>query len=187
MILSDEDIRKRVKNQRMIAPFVEHQVRHHGKTSYGLGSFGYDARAIQEFRLFQRTHRVTVDPCDFPSDVYLSMMNDEENPVVLPPFSYALTASLESFIIPRDLMAIVIGKSTLARAGLFINTTPLEPCWEGQITLELANLSPYPLLIRPNQGICQVLFFQGYSVPSQVYGINRKYQRQVGIVLPKGG
>lgn len=200
MILNDQQITRLVWNQAMISPFEPKQVRQQGLASLGLGSFGYDARAVPEFQIFTSIDLRNsanasaedhyIDPGDFQNhgkQFLVHRVNTDEDPFYLGPGGYALSATLEYFKMPRDVMGLVVGKSTLARCGIFINVTPIEPGWEGQITLEISNLNRVPVILRPNQGLCQILFFQGEFPPLNTYDSSRKYQNQVGIVHPQGG
>jgi len=193
MILSQQSLHHRCKFQDMITPYVDHQVRGDRIISYGLSSFGYDVRCVNQFKIFNPPTWVhgnpyqpedCIDPTNFDPELVFDV-DTQGSPLFLPGHGYALTCTLETFKMPRDLFALVIGKSTLARCGLLINATPLEPGWEGQITLELANLTHRAILVHPNMGIAQVVFFQGDAIPDRVYDDTRKYQKQVGIVLPR--
>lgn len=182
MILSDKTILV-LADSGMITPFQPSQVKSSGHISYGLSSFGYDATAEPEWFIFSGQGSKIVDPLAFDQKAGHWYHQPE---IILEPGGYALTCTHEVFTIPHNVMGLVIGKSSYARCGVFINTTPLEPGWTGQITLEIANLSPCPVRIRAgNHGIAQVLFFMGDEVPNVVYDSNRKYQNQSGIVLPK--
>lgn len=181
-IRSDKWIRKMAREQKMIEPFVENQVRQ-GVISYGLSSYGYDIRVAKEFKIFTNVFSVTVDPKDFDPK---SMVDFNGDVCIIPPNSFALARTVEYFRIPRDTLTICVGKSTYARCGIIVNVTPFEPEWEGYVTLEISNTTPLPAKIYANEGIAQVLFFQGDEVCEVSYADRKgKYQNQRGILLPK--
>lgn len=181
-IRSDKWIRKMAREQKMIEPFVENQVRQ-GVISYGLSSYGYDIRVANEFKIFTNVFSVTVDPKDFDPK---SMVDFNGDVCIIPPNSFALARTVEYFRIPRDTLTICVGKSTYARCGIIVNVTPFEPEWEGYVTLEISNTTPLPAKIYANEGIAQVLFFQGDEVCEVSYADRKgKYQNQRGILLPK--
>jgi len=168
--------------QDMINPFCEKQVRD-GVISYGLSSFGYDLRVADEFKIFTNVNSAIVDPKKFDERSFVALRADS---IMVPPNSFALARSVEYFKIPRDVLTICVGKSTYARCGIIVNVTPFEPEWEGFVTLEISNTTPLPAKIYANEGLCQILFFQG-DEPCQVSYKDKagKYQKQTGIVLPK--
>jgi dCTP deaminase len=170
------------QTQEMISPFCEKQVRE-GVISYGLSSYGYDLRVADEFKIFTNVNSAVVDPKNFDERSFVSVRADS---VMVPPNSFALARSVEYFKIPRDVLTICVGKSTYARCGIIVNVTPFEPEWEGFVTLEISNTTPLPAKIYANEGLCQILFFQG-DEPCQVSYKDKagKYQNQIGIVLPK--
>lgn len=179
----DHWIRKMALDHRMIDPFVESQVRN-GVISYGLSSYGYDVRIANEFRIFTpNPYNTIVDPKHLDPRCLVEYTGDH---CIIPPNSFALARTVEYIRMPADTLAIVLGKSTYARCGLVLNCTPLEPEWEGYITLEVSNTSTLPAMIYANEGIGQVLFFQGDG-PSDVTYKSRKgkYQAQTGITLPR--
>jgi len=181
-ILSDTWIRAQAQNHGMIEPFVEAQ-RRDGVISYGLSSFGYDARVAPEFKIFTNVDSAVVDPKDFASN---SFVDRETEVCVIPPNSFALARTVEYFRIPRDVLVICLGKSTYARCGIIVNVTPLEPEWEGHVTLEFSNTTPLPAKIYANEGACQFLFLQGTEPCEVSYGDRKgKYQGQRGVTLPK--
>ncbi|MEA5079304.1 MAG: dCTP deaminase [Anaerolineaceae bacterium] len=181
-IRSDKWIRKMAREQKMIEPFVENQVRQ-GVISYGLSSYGYDIRVANEFKIFTNVFSVTVDPKNFDPK---SMIDFNGDVCIIPPNSFALARTVEYFRIPRDTLTICVGKSTYARCGIIVNVTPFEPEWEGYVTLEISNTTPLPAKIYANEGIAQVLFFQGDEVCEVSYADRKgKYQNQQGILLPK--
>jgi dCTP deaminase len=180
-IKSDSWIRKMAQEQHMIEPFVENQVRQ-GVVSYGLSSYGYDIRVADEFKIFTNVYSAVVDPKNFDPR---SMVDFKGEICTIPPNSFALARTVEYFHIPRDVLTICVGKSTYARCGIIVNVTPFEPEWEGYVTLEISNTTPLPARIYANEGIAQVLFFQG-DEPCDVSYADRKgkYQKQQTILLP---
>ena len=181
-IMSDRWIRRMAKEQGMIEPFVEAQKRD-GTISYGLSSYGYDARVAEDFKIFTNVNSVTVDPKAFSDDGFVDRKSDV---CVIPPNSFVLARTVEYFRIPRDVLVICLGKSTYARCGIIVNVTPLEPEWEGHVTLEFSNTTPLPAKIYAHEGIAQLLFFQGDEVPATTYATRRgKYQDQRGVTLPR--
>jgi dCTP deaminase len=181
-IRSDKWIRKMAQEQHMIEPFVENQVRK-GVISYGLSSYGYDIRVANEFKIFTNVFSVTVDPKEFDPK---SMIDFTGDVCIIPPNSFALARTVEYFRIPRDTLTICVGKSTYARCGIIVNVTPFEPEWEGYVTLEISNTTPLPAKIYANEGIAQVLFFQGDEICEVSYADRKgKYQNQPGILLPR--
>jgi len=181
-IKNDRWIREMSLTQDMINPFCEKQVRD-GVISYGLSSFGYDLRVADEFKIFTNVNSAIVDPKKFDERSFVALRADS---IMVPPNSFALARSVEYFKIPRDVLTICVGKSTYARCGIIVNVTPFEPEWEGFVTLEISNTTPLPAKIYANEGLCQILFFQG-DEPCQVSYKDKagKYQKQTGIVLPK--
>jgi dCTP deaminase len=181
-ILSDKWIREKAQNEGMIEPFVEAQ-RREGCISYGLSSFGYDARVAPEFKIFTNVDSAVVDPKDFASN---SFVDRDIDVCVIPPNSFALARTVEYFRIPEDVLVICLGKSTYARCGIIVNVTPLEPGWEGHVTLEFSNTTPLPAKIYANEGACQFLFLQGNERPEVTYADRAgKYMGQRGVTLPR--
>ncbi len=181
-IKSDRWIREKALTQEMISPFCEKQVRD-GVISYGLSSYGYDLRVADEFKIFTNVNSAVVDPKRFDERSFVTVRADS---VMVPPNSFALARSVEYFKIPRDVLTICVGKSTYARCGIIVNVTPFEPEWEGFVTLEISNTTPLPAKIYANEGLCQILFFQGDEACEVSYKDKLgKYQNQTGIVLPK--
>lgn len=179
---SDNWIRKMAREQRMIEPFVENQVRG-GCISYGVSSYGYDIRVTNEFKIFTNVHSTVVDPKAFDER---SMVDFTGDVCVIPPNSFALSRTVEYFRIPRGVLTLCVGKSTYARCGIITNVTPFEPEWEGYVTLEISNTTPLPARIYANEGIAQVLFFEGDEMCATSYADRKgKYQGQKTIVLPK--
>ena len=181
-IKADSWIRKMAQEQRMIEPFVENQVRE-GVVSYGLSSYGYDIRVADEFKIFTNVFSAIVDPKKFDER---SMIDFKGDVCVIPPNSFALARTIEYFHIPRSILTICVGKSTYARCGIIVNVTPFEPEWEGFVTLEISNTTPLPAKIYANEGIAQVLFFDGEDVCEISYADRKgKYQHQQSILLPR--
>ena len=181
-ILSDIWIREMAQKQGMIEPFVESQKRE-GTISYGLSSYGYDARVAGEFRIFTNVDNAVVDPKNFSDSSFVERDTDV---CIIPPNSFALARTVEYFRIPRDVLVICLGKSTYARCGIIVNVTPLEPEWEGHVTLEFSNTTPLPAKIYANEGACQFLFLKG-NQPCETSYKDRagKYMGQRGVTLPK--
>jgi dCTP deaminase len=181
-IMPDHWIRRMAAEKGMIEPFVERQQRQ-GVISYGLSSYGYDARVADEFKIFTNVDNAVVDPKNFSEAGFVS----RKGPVcIVPPNSFALAHTTEYFRIPRDVLVICLGKSTYARCGIIVNVTPLEPGWEGHVTLEFSNTTPLPAKVYANEGACQFLFLQG-NEPCEVSYADRagKYMGQKGVTLPK--
>jgi len=180
-ILQDTWIRERAL-QGMIEPFVEHQEKQ-GVISYGLSSYGYDARVSDEFKIFTNVDNAIVDPKDFSPAGFVDRKGEV---CVIPPNSFVLARTVEYFRIPRDVLVICLGKSTYARCGIIVNVTPLEPEWEGHVTLEFSNTTPLPAKLYANEGACQFLFLKGEG-PCEVSYRDRqgKYMGQKGVTLPK--
>lgn len=165
----------------MIQPFEE-KLSQQGVISYGLSSYGYDARIANEFKIFTNINNSLIDPKNFSDSAFVEHRGDS---CIIPPNSFALARTVELFRIPRDVLVICLGKSTYARCGIIVNVTPLEPEWEGHVTLELSNTTPLPAKIYANEGICQFLFFRGDGICETSYkDRGGKYQGQRGITLP---
>ena len=181
-IMPDSWIRDMARTRGMIEPFVERQSAD-GVISYGLSSYGYDARVSNEFKIFTNVDNAIVDPKNFSEAGFVSR---EVDVCVIPPNSFALARSVEYFRVPRDVLVICLGKSTYARCGLIVNVTPLEPEWEGHVTLEISNTTPLPARVYANEGLCQFLFLKGES-PCEISYADRagKYMHQTGVTLPK--
>ena len=181
-VLSDKWIKKMAMEKEMIKPFVEKQKRE-GCISYGLSSFGYDARVSNEFKVFTNVNSETVDPKDFKKSSFVSKNSDA---CVIPPNSFVLASTVEYFKIPENVLVICLGKSTYARCGIIVNVTPLEPEWEGHVTLEFSNTTPLPAKIYANEGAAQFVFLQGNEKPQVTYSDrNGKYMKQRGVTFPK--
>jgi dCTP deaminase len=181
-VLSDKWIKKMATNHNMISPFEDKQLRNN-KISYGLSSFGYDARVSNEFKIFTNVNSEIVDPKNFKQSNFISKSGDE---CIIPPNSFVLASTIEYFKIPNDILVICLGKSTYARCGIIVNVTPLEPSWEGYVTLEFSNTTPLPAKIYANEGASQFIFLKGNEKPNITYADrNGKYMKQSGVTLPK--
>ena len=166
----------------MIDPFVESSMRQ-GVVSYGVSSYGYDIRVSNEFKVFTNVNSAVVDPKNFVPASFVDLTTDV---CIIPPNSFALSRTVEYFRIPRDVLVVCVGKSTYARCGLIVNVTPLEPEWEGFLTLEISNTTPLPAKVYANEGIAQLLFFGGDGICEQSYKDKKgKYQGQIGVTLPR--
>ena len=185
-IKSDLWIRRMANQHKMIEPFEAGQVRDKGGErliSYGTSSYGYDVRCSREFKVFTNINSATVDPKVFDS---ASFVDVESDVCVIPPNSFALARTVEYFRIPRNVLTICLGKSTYARCGIIVNVTPLEPEWEGHVTLEFSNTTTLPAKIYANEGVAQMLFFESDEVCETSYADRGgKYQGQTGVTLPK--
>ncbi len=185
MLRNDEWIEKRALQDGMIEPFVDHLIRFHPEgekiVSFGLSSFGYDIRVADEFKVFTNVYNSVVDPKHFREDSFVDMKTNE---CIIPPNSFALARSVEYFRIPKTVLAFCIGKSTYARCGIIVNVTPFEPGWEGYVTIEISNTTPLPAKIYANEGIAQVVFFEGDPCRVSYADRKGKYMNQVGIVGP---
>jgi dCTP deaminase len=185
-IKSDHWIRRMAAEHRMIEPFAGEQVRHaDGEkiVSYGTSSYGYDVRCASEFKIFTNINSTIVDPKKFDAKSFVDFGGDV---CIIPPNSFALARTVEYFRIPRNVLVVCLGKSTYARCGIIVNVTPLEPEWEGHVTLEFSNTTPLPAKIYANEGVAQMLFFESDEVCSTSYrDRGGKYQGQTGVTLPK--
>ena len=181
-LLPDFRIREYANRNRMIEPFVDHQIRD-GVISYGLSSYGYDIRIADEFKIFTNVYSAVVDPKQFDPH---SMIDFKGSVCIIPPNSFALGKTVEYLRIPRNILTVCLGKSTYARCGIIVNVTPFEPEWEGFVTMEISNTTPLPARIYANEGIAQVLFFEAEQVCEVSYADKKgKYQAQQNIELPK--
>ena len=179
-VMPDHWIRQQALDHGMITPFEE-KLQRQGVISYGLSSYGYDARLADDFRIFTNIDNALVDPKNFTDTSFVT----RKTPVcIIPPNSFALAHTVEYFKIPRDMLVICLGKSTYARCGLIVNVTPLEPEWEGHVTLEISNTTPLPAKVYANEGICQFLFLKADSLCETSYADRGgKYMRQTGVTL----
>lgn len=184
--LSDKWIKKMALENNMIEPFVENQVKmtnNNKVVSYGLSSYGYDARVADEFKIFTNIDSAIVDPKNFSNSSFVDRKSDI---CIIPPNSFALARTVEYFKIPEDVIVICVGKSTYARCGIIVNVTPLEPGWEGQVTLEFSNTTPLPAKIYANEGACQFIFFKGSEPCDITYSMrNGKYMKQTSVTPPR--
>jgi len=181
-IKPDHWIRKMALEHKMIEPFIEKQQREN-VISYGISSYGYDVRIADEFKIFTNIYGATVDPKKFDSKSFVDFRGEV---CLIAPNSFALGRTVEYFRIPRNVMTICVGKSTYARCGIITNVTPLEPEWEGHITLEISNTTPLPAKIYANEGIAQILFFESDEECLVSYADRKgKYQSQTGVTLPR--
>ncbi len=185
-IKSDNWIRRMSSEQKMIEPFEAGQVRENGSgriVSYGTSSYGYDVRCADEFKIFTNINSEIVDPKAFSENSFVDFQGDV---CIIPPNSFALARTVEYFRIPRSVLTVCLGKSTYARCGIIVNVTPLEPEWEGHVTLEFSNTTPLPAKIYANEGVAQMLFFESDEVCETSYkDRGGKYQGQEGVTLPK--
>ena len=185
-IKSDRWIRRMAKEQGMIEPYADEQVREHKGSkivSYGTSSYGYDVRCASEFKVFTNINSAVIDPKQFDDDSFVSLESDT---CIIPPNSFVLARTIEYFRIPRNVLTICLGKSTYARCGIIVNVTPLEPEWEGHVTLEFSNTTPLPARIYANEGVAQMLFLESDEVCEVSYrDRGGKYQGQTGVTLPK--
>jgi dCTP deaminase len=185
-VKSDKWIRRMAEQHGLIEPFVPNQIKQNGSdrlVSYGTSSYGYDVRCADEFKIFTNINSTIVDPKKFDEK---SFVDFKGNVCVVPPNSFALASTVEYFRIPRNILTICLGKSTYARCGIIVNVTPLEPEWEGHVTLEFSNTTPLPAKIYANEGVAQVIFIESDEECEISYkDRGGKYQGQKGVTLPK--
>lgn len=182
MLLCDRLIRKLAEEQHMIDPFVE-KMSQKSIISYGVSSYGYDARVSNEFKIFTNVDNAIIDPKNFSPQSFVDRTTDC---CIIPPNSFALARTVEYFRIPRNVFVLCVGKSTYARCGIIVNVTPLEPEWEGHVTLEFSNTTQLPAKIYANEGACQFLFFEVDEICATSYKDRKgKYMCQKGVTLPK--
>jgi len=185
-IKSDHWIRRMARDHAMIDPFEPRQVREHNGErviSYGTSSYGYDIRCADEFKIFTNINSAIVDPKNFDASSFVDVQSDV---CIIPPNSFALARTVEYLRIPRNVLTVCLGKSTYARCGIIVNVTPLEPEWEGHVTLEFSNTTPLPAKIYANEGVAQILFFESDEVCDISYkDRGGKYHGQTGVTLPK--
>ena len=185
-IKSDKWIRRMAENEGMIEPFEKSQVRESNGSkviSYGTSSYGYDVRCSNQFKIFTNVHSTTVDPKNFDNKSFIDIESDY---CIIPPNSFALASTVEYFRIPRSILTVCLGKSTYARCGIIVNVTPLEPEWEGHVTLEFSNTTTLPAKIYANEGVAQMLFYESDEICDVSYKDRKgKYQGQRGVTLPK--
>jgi dCTP deaminase len=185
-IKSDLWIRRMAEQHGMIEPYEPGQVKQsNGEriVSYGTSSYGYDVRCSREFKVFTNINSTIVDPKHFDNGSFVDV---EADVCIIPPNSFALARTVEYFRIPRSTLVVCLGKSTYARCGIIVNVTPLEPEWEGHVTLEFSNTTPLPARIYANEGVAQMLFFESDEICETSYkDRGGKYQGQVGVTLPR--
>ncbi|MFP5349297.1 MAG: dCTP deaminase [Gammaproteobacteria bacterium] len=185
-IKSDKWIRRMAESHGMIEPFEPRQVKSNGNgnlVSFGTSSYGYDIRCSNEFKIFTNINSTIVDPKQFDAKSFVDFRGDV---CIIPPNSFALARTVEYFRIPRNVLTLCLGKSTYARCGIIVNVTPLEPEWEGHVTLEFSNTTPLPAKIYANEGVAQVIFLESDEVCETSYKDRKgKYQGQQGVTLPK--
>ncbi|MEM7250922.1 MAG: dCTP deaminase [Pseudomonadota bacterium] len=185
-IKSDQWIRQMAEDHGLIDPFEPEQIRHAGDQrviSYGTSSYGYDVRCANEFKIFTNINSAVVDPKAFDDNSFVDITADV---CIIPPNSFALARTVEYFRIPRSVLTICLGKSTYARCGIIVNVTPLEPEWEGHVTLEFSNTTPLPARIYANEGVAQFIFLEADEVCETSYADRAgKYQGQRGVTLPR--
>lgn len=186
MLQSDRWIRTMALEHRMIEPFVDRQVRSEENekvVSFGLSSYGYDLRVARHFKVFTNVYNSIIDPKKFRDDSFVDIEGDS---CIIPPNSFALARSIEYFRIPRNTLALCIGKSTYARCGIIVNITPFEPEWEGTVTLEISNTTPLPAIVYAGEGLAQVLFLEAKEMCEVSYADrNGKYMNQLEITCPR--
>ena len=181
-VQSDKWIKKMAIDHKMIEPFEDKQIRGNN-ISYGVSSYGYDARVGSEFKIFTNVNTEIVDPKNFRPTSFVTKNSSE---CIIPPNSFVLASTVEYFRIPDDVLVICLGKSTYARCGIIVNVTPLEPSWCGNVTLEFSNTTPLPAKIYANEGVAQFIFLKGNEKPEITYADrNGKYMGQTGVTLPK--
>ena len=184
-VLCDRQIEELIS----IEPFQKNASRA-GTVSHGISSYGYDVRVGTKFNIFTNATSggvAVIDPKNFTDDLFVSVdtADTENDYIIIPPNSFVLCETVEVFKIPRDILAICVGKSTYARCGLIVNVTPLEPQWRGKITLEISNTTPLPAKVYANEGIAQLIFLKASQVCDVSYADkNGKYQDQEGLTLP---
>ena len=185
-IKSDSWIKKMAGENNMISPFEPDQIKSlagNKVISYGTSSYGYDVRCSSMFKVFTNINSAFVDPKNFDKNSFVDFEGDT---CIIPPNSFALASTIEYFKIPRSVLTICLGKSTYARCGIIVNVTPLEPEWEGHVTLEFSNTTTLPAKIYANEGVAQMLFFESDSVCETSYkDRGGKYQKQTGVTLPR--
>lgn len=185
-IKSDKWIRRMAESEGMIDPFEPSQIKFdNGERliSYGTSSYGYDVRCADHFKIFTNVHSATVDPKNFDENSFVDVQADH---CIIPPNAFVLASTVEYFRIPRNVLTICLGKSTYARCGIIVNVTPLEPEWEGHVTLEFSNTTNLPAKIYANEGVAQMIFLESDEVCETSYkDRDGKYQGQKGVTLPK--
>ena len=185
-VKSDRWIRQMALERGLIEPFEPSQIRHRDAArviSYGTSSYGYDIRCADEFKIFTNINSAVVDPKAFDDSSFVDLVADV---CIIPPNSFALARTVEYLRIPRNILTICLGKSTYARCGIIVNVTPLEPEWEGHVTLEFSNTTPLPAKVYAHEGVAQVIFLESDEVCEMSYADrDGKYMGQTGVTLPK--
>ncbi|UWI83411.1 dCTP deaminase [Wolbachia endosymbiont of Howardula sp.] len=180
-VMSDLWIKEQAEKFGMIEPFINYK-RNKGVISCGLSSYGYDATLNNKFKIFTNIHSEIIDPKQFSEN---SFIDKETDICIIPPNSFVLASTVEYFRIPRNIIVLCVGKSTYARCGIIVNVTPLEPGWEGHVTLEFSNTTPLPAKLYAKEGACQLLFLSSTSECEKSYDeMQGKYMKQRGITLP---
>ncbi len=186
MIMSDYWIEEQSISNSMISPFAPSQIKKivsEKIISYGLSSYGYDIRVDRTFKIFTNINNSIIDPKNFSLKSFINVEGDN---CIIPPNSFILAKSIEYIKLPRDILVLCVGKSTYARCGIIVNVTPLEPQWEGHITLEISNTTPLPAKIYASEGICQLIFLKGDQECRTSYSDRKgKYMFQNKITLPR--
>lgn len=186
MILNDRQIRARIMQDEMISPYDDDQKRDVRRISHGLSSYGYDVRLSNEFKVATDVWSAVIDPKSVGQS-FVDVMVPDGEPLIIPPNSFVLGTTVEYMKIPENVMVLCLGKSTYARCGLIVNVTPLEPGWEGEITIEISNTTRSPAKVYPFEGIAQLVFFTGER-PGQTYPERSgRYQGQRGVTTAKAG
>ena len=185
-IKADHWICEMSENRKMIYPFISQQIRKNETNnkiiSYGTSSYGYDVRCSNEFKIFTNINSSILDPKNFDLKTFIDFTGDI---CIIPPNSFVLARTVEYLRIPRNILVVCVGKSTYARCGIIVNVTPLEPEWEGNITLEFSNTTPLPAKIYANEGVAQLLFYEADKSCKISYADRKgKYQKQIGVTLP---
>ncbi|MFA5035635.1 MAG: dCTP deaminase [Candidatus Izemoplasmatales bacterium] len=183
MVLPDSTITE-LAEKGMIEPFYS-KGRITGRLSYGVSSYGYDLTLGNIFKVFKRKPEGgIIDPkAEFDQTLLETLVGET---CLIPPNSFVLAHSVEYFKIPRDIITIVLGKSTYARCGLVVNLTALEPEWEGQVTIEISNTTPIAVKVYAGEGIAQVIFLRAEKVCNVSYADKKgKYQNQTGVTLAR--
>jgi dCTP deaminase len=181
MLKCDRWIMDKALNNKMIEPFSDLQIQR-GQISFGVSSYGYDVRLAREFMIFTNVWGTVIDPKSFDKKAFVEFEGDE---CIIPPNSFALARTLEYIKVPRNILVVCLGKSTYARCGIITNVTPLEPEWEGHITIEISNTAPLPAKVYAGEGIAQLIFLEADEICETSYRDKKgKYQGQTGITPP---
>jgi dCTP deaminase len=193
-VKSDRWIIRMCRERGLITPFEEKLVREvEGRRiiSAGVSSYGYDLRLAPDgFRVFSPIASAEIDPKQFDEssliEAPLRTSEDGSAYWLMPPHTYALGVTVETFNLPRNVIGFCLGKSSYARSGLIVNTTPLEPGWRGRLVLEFSNSADLPVRVYANEGIAQVTFFESDEECETSYADRQgKYQDQAGLVTAR--